>query len=698
MAESLTASRVSAGMFSDVLRVQPVLGRTFQPTDDAPGAAPVVLLSHRFWRDRFGGSSGVPGETLILDGVAHSVVGVMPEGLRPPVQPNAELWAPLAPAYGVSLQYRGAANTRAIGRLQDGVSLERARTVARSLGATLAEEYPEDNTGVGYGVHPLHSELVAAAETALWVLLGAVGLILLIACVNVANLLLARGAARGGELAMRAALGAGRTRIVRQLLTESVVLGCAGGALGFLLAIWGTQLLVAAGPQGTPRLETVAVDLRVLAFTACVALTSGVLFGALPALRASRVDLAAFLKQTGRDAVGGSTRAQSGLVVGQVALALVLLVGSGLLLRSLSRLQAVDLGFGVANRLSLTVNLPQDGYAERADRALFFDRLVGRLESLPGILGAAATTTVPLSGFDADLNFLIEGEPIFAPGEEEAIWFRRVTPGYFDLMEIRIVAGRPFLPSDGAEAAPVVIVNETFARTKFPDGDAVGRRLSINPFDEPVWREIVGVARDVKNFGIREGSRYALYTPHEQIPSPFVSVVVRTAMDPEAAIPMLRREIADLDPRLAAAGVTTLERLVRGALAPDRFLALLLSLFAALALLLAGVGLYGVVSYDVARRRREMGIRMAMGATAGEIVGLVLRGTMSRVALGIAIGIAGGAFVTRLLEGLLFGVSPRDPLTVAGVVAVLAGVGLVAAALPAWRATRREALAALHVE
>jgi len=451
-------------------------------------------------------------------------------------------------------------------------------------------------------------------------------------------------------------------------------------------------------PAATPRLDAVTVDLRVLAFTAVAAVASGLLFGALPSIRASRIDLTRALKQTGRDAVEGRSRVQSGLVVGQVALALVLLVGSGLLLRTLSRLQAVDLGFGVENRLTFTVNLPQDGYAERSERSLFYNRLVERLEALPGVLGTAASTTVPLSGNDADVNFLIEGQPLPRPGEKEAVWLRRVTPGYFDLMEIGLVAGRPFLPSDGAEAAPVVIVNETLARAKFPDGDAVGRRLNINPFDEPVWREIVGVARDVKNFGVRQGSRYAMYTPQEQIPSPFMSVVVRTAMDPEAAVPMLRREISALDPRLAASGVTTLDSLVRGALAPDRFLAGLLSLFAGVALLLAAVGLYGVVSYDVTRRQREMGIRMAMGATAGEIVSLVLRGTMSRVALGIGIGLVAGAFVTRLFESLLFGVSQRDPLTIAGVVLLLAGVGLAAAALPALRATRREALAALHVD
>jgi len=698
VAESLKGAQVSAGMFSEVLGVPPALGRAFEAADDQPGAAPVVLLSHSLWARRFGSDPVVLGSSLILDGAPYTVIGVMPEGLRPPVVPDAELWSPLAAGFGPSIDSRGSANMRAIGRLRDGVSLETAQATADGLAAQLQQEYPEANTGVGYLLRPLHADVVASADTALWVLLGAVGLILLIACVNVANLLLTRGEARRAELAVRAALGAGRGRIARQLLTESLLLAVAGGLAGFLLAVWGTRLLVAMAPEGTPRLDGVAVDARVLAFTALAALLSGLLFGALPSLRAARTDVVAGLRQGGRGGSGSRRGLQSALVVSQVALALVLLVGSGLLLRTFARLQSVDPGYRTENRLSLLVALPDDGYAEPESRSRFYNRLIERLEALPGIAAAAATSTIPMSGNDGDVNFAVEGRPLPPPGEEKAVWFRRVTPGYFELMGIGITAGRSFRESDSADAPRVAIINETLARREFPGEDPIGRRLNVNRADAPVWREIVGVARDIKNFGIRGESRNAMYLPHDQVPSTFMSVVVATSIAPEAAVPMVREEIAALDPRLAASGVATLESLLSRTLAPDRFVATLLTLFALVALTLAGVGLYGVVSYDVARRSREMGIRMALGAAAPEILGLVLRETLLLVAGGVAIGALAGAFLTRVMESLLFGVSPRDPVTLAGVVLVLALVGVGAAALPARRAARREALAALHAD
>jgi putative ABC transport system permease protein len=688
VAESLNAAQVSSGMFADVLGVRPVLGRGFSSEDDRPGAEPVVLLSHGLWARRFGSDPAIVGSSIVLDGATHTVIGVLPEGLRPPFLPAAELWSPLAPGFGASIDSRGSANMRAIGRLPDGVSLERARDGALQLARRLELEYPDANTGVGYSLQPLREDLVASAETALWVLLGAVGLILLIACVNVANLLLARGASRRAEIAVRAALGAGRARIARQLLTESALLAGAGGLLGFLVAIWGTQLLVAMAPEGTPRLQEVAVDGRVLGFAAATALLSGLLFGLMPALRAARGDLVSGLKQGGRSGAGPRRGLQSALVVGQVALALVLLVGSGLLLRSFATLQAVEPGFRIENRLSLSLVLPEEAY-DREARSRFYDRLIARLEALPGIEGAAAVSSVPMSGNDGDVNFIVQGRPLPPPGEEQAVWMRRVTPGYLELMGIGIAAGRSFRESDDATAPPVVIINETMARQQFPGLDPVGQRLNVNRFDAPVWREIVGVARDIKNFGVRSGSRNAMYMPHDQVPSRFMSVVVATRFDPEAAIPMIRSEIAKLDPQLAASGVTTLERIVRESLAPDRFVA---------TLLLAGVGLYGVISYDVARRTREMGIRMALGAGAAAIVRLVLRDTLALVAGGIATGGLAGAFAARLMESLLFGVSPHDPGTLAAVVLVLVVVGAGAAALPARRAARREALRGLQAD
>ncbi|NIR46297.1 MAG: ABC transporter permease [Gemmatimonadetes bacterium] len=700
-AMSLAGADVTAGMFSTVLQVEPARGRTFRPEDDRPGAPGVVVLSHGLWSRAFGSDPSIIGRTVSLDAAPYTVIGVMPPDFRPPFLPNAEIWRPMTPNLGGFVESRNSAIIRGLGRLRPGVSLATARAQADLLADQLAVAYPE-SADTGFFIYPLQDDIVTPVRTALHVLLGAVGLILLIACVNVANLLLARGASRRGELAVRAALGAGRWRIVRQLLTESVTLAAAGGAVGLLLAVWGTRLLVALAPAGTPRIESVTVDLRVLAFTGAISLAAGLAFGLLPALRAGRPEVMETLKEGGRgggaDSAVPGRRIQNALVISQVALALTLLVGAGLLLRSFAALGSVDLGFQTEERLTAQINLPRSRYETGEERAAFFRQLLERLEALPGVEAAAATATVPLTGFNSDVSFTIEGRPRPEPGQEPAVWYRRITPGYFDVMGIRLLSGRPFAESDHADAPPVVIINESFARRHFPGVNPVGLRINLNDPDDPIWREIVGVAANIKNFGIRVDSRNALYLPYYQSRSLRMALVLEVSRDPAALSRTVRREIANIDPLLAATGIATLDSIVSADLAPDRFVTFLLTLFAALAMILAVIGLYSVVSYSVARRLREVGIRMALGAGSAHIVRLVVGRSLLLVGAGIAMGLAGALVLTRLMEGLLFGVSASDPLTFAAVAVLLTVAAGAAASIPARRAAHLDAMSVLRME
>lgn len=698
-ARQLLAAVVSEGMFSRVLPVEPILGRSFNSEDHQPGPG-TVLLSYGMWRDELGSDPDVVGTTLVLDDEATTVIGVLPEGFRPPFVPDAELWVPTQVDSAAVQRLRGNFSWRAVGRLAPNVTLETANTEVAALGQRLEAQYPESNTGMGFRLVGLRDDLVADSRTGLLTLLGAVGFVLLVACVNIANLLLARASSRKSELAVRTALGAGRSRIVRQLFTESLILAVLGGLAGLALAVLGTDLLVSLAPANTPRLSEISVDARALGAAAAITLLAGFVFGLAPAIHGSGYGVAGALKEAGRGSGEGRRGGllRSALVSGQVALALVLLVGSGLLMQSFVNLRSRDLGFRPQGVISMGINLPPSRYPDADTRRAFYAALEERLAALPGVQSVAFTSTVPLTGFDGDVDFLVEGRPVPEPGRETVTWFRRVTPGYFETMGIAIVEGRAFDQQDGATAPRVVIVNETLARRQFPGESAVGKRINVNGPDSPVWREIVGVAADIRNFGIREESRMAMYAPYDQLPNGFVFPVLRTELPPDSVVPLVRRGVAGIDPNLAVAQVLTMDEIVSTSIAQDRVVTMLLSFFAGAGLLLAFVGLYGVVSYGVNARRREIGIRVALGADAARVRRLVVSRSLALAGIGVLVGLAGAAGLTQFMQGLLFGVGATDLSTFAAVTLVLGLAAFVASLVPAVRATRVDPVEVLKAE
>ncbi len=700
-AEVLVGAQFSAGMFSGVLQVPPLVGRAFLPEDDEPGAPLVAMLSHGFWSRSFGEDPDVVGTTITLNDAPFTVIGVMPAGFRPPFVPAAEVWATILQNATTNDCGRGCAGWQSFARLRPGVALEVARERTAALAHRLEQEFPQTNTDVGFVLFPMHTELVRQSSTALWVLFGAVGFVLLIACVNVANLLMARITARQSELSVRAALGAARGRLARQLFTESVVLAALGGGLGMAVAALGTRFLVAVAPAGTPRIGEVVLDLRILAFAGSITILSTFVFGLLPALRSSRIDLHEVLKTGGRGQDTGTSgrMVRNGLVVGQVATALMLLVGAGLLLRSLRELNSVDLGFDGENVLTMRLALPSTRYPDREASANFYLELEQRLGAMPGVTSVGATSTIPLSGNDGDVNLHVEGTPFPDPGQPApAVWFRRATPGYFETMGIAVVRGRAFRTGDDSQAPRVIIINETLAAQHFANKNQVGLRINFNSRENPVWREIVGVAQDVKNFGITRGSLNAMYAPFSQVASPFMTMVMRTSVDPVSLIATARSVVASMDPNLASGSVTPMASIVRGSLGSERFVTQLLSLFAVVALVLAVVGLYGVVSYGVNRRVHEMGVRIALGAADNDMRKLIVGKSMLLVGVGLAVGVVGALSLTRVMAGLLFGVSATDPVTFGITALLLAGAAAAASAIPAQRAVRVQPINVLREE
>lgn len=696
-AQRLTGAVFSEGMFGDVLGVEPAMGRLFIEDEDRPDGPLVAVISDGFWRRAFGADPTILNGSLRLDGQQYTVVGIMPPTFAPPQFLGTDIWAPLQldPA---DTDGRGGAYLRAVGRLTDTGALDLARSQATQLGARLEQEYPRANIDIGYNMYPLQDDLVRSASSALWILLGAVGFVLLIACVNVANLLLARGATRQNELAVRVAIGAGRRRVTSQLITESLLLAAIGGTLGVVLSFTGIRTLMALAPAGTPLLDQVAVDTRILAFAAIVTMTTGALFGLLPALRASQTDPASALRAAGRSGgASGTTRLRNSLVVGQVALALMLLMGAGLLVRSFQNLSNVDLGFEPEGVLTMQIQLPGVRYPDAAARMGFFAPLEERLGALPGIVSVGSITNLPMAGFDGDNTFYVEGGTPPEPGLEPAVWLRRSTPGYFRTMGLELVRGREFTASDDQEATRVIIVNETLERDYF-GGNAIGRRLNVNDPENPVWREIVGVVKDIKNFGIRAESRNAMYLPYAQAPTTFMFTTLKTTGDPAAMTATISAEIARLDPDVALASVEPMEEVVSSSLETERFTATLLGGFAMVALLLAVIGLYGVVSFSVSTRLREMGVRIALGAPGGEIRGLILRWALGLAVLGILIGAVGAFSLTRLLDDMLFEVAPTDVPTFLFVAGLMATAAMVASLVPAIRATRVDPIDVLRSE
>ncbi|HXI93360.1 MAG TPA: ABC transporter permease [Blastocatellia bacterium] len=694
--EDLQGAAVSYDSFA-MLGVEPALGRSFRADDDQPGADRVVVLSHQLWQRRFSADPSIVGRNVTLSGESYTVIGVMPRGLSFPILNNTEVWRTISPLLAANSGCdRGCVILRIIAKLKPAVTIEAARAEMSGLTQQIAERYPDTNKGVGAMLVPLHEQLVGDVRPAMLVLLGAVGLVLLIACANVANLLLARAAAREKEVAIRAALGASRARLIRQHLTESLVLAVIGGALGLLIAFWMVDLLVSFAPKGTPRLDEIAIDRSILAFTFGIAVLTGLTFGLAPALLSSRTNFNSALKEGGRDtsATSRGARLRSALVVSEVALALMLLVGAGLLIKSFVNLQRVDPGFNPTSALRVDVTLPRTRYPERNQSAAFYKQLLERVAALPGVQSAGAVSSLPLSGGGTDSDFGIEGRPPAEPGHPQVAWYSSVTPDYFRAMGIRLLRGREFTEADNAAAPKAVLISESMARRYFPDEDPLAKRLVFGKDA----REIVGIISDVKFFGLNLDARPSMYFPHAQAPARVMSLVVRTQGEPLMLAAVIRGQVSALDRDLAVSSVMTMGELVGRSLAEPRFVLLLLGAFAAVAMLLSAIGVYGVVSYSVTQRSHEIGVRMALGAQMSDVLKLVVGQGMSMVLGGVGLGLIAAFALSRVMESLLFGVSATDLPTFAATSLILAGVALGACFVPARRATRVDPMESLRYE
>lgn len=693
--ERLRARRVTGDYFK-VLDVGAIHGRVLDPEDDRPGAPKVAVIAEAFWQRRFGGELEVLGQTLRLDGEPVEVVGIVPDRFHV----DHDLYVPLALDYAEA--NRGGHYLGAYARLAEGVSLERAREDLAAVAAVLEETYPETNKGWSTLVDPLLDRMVDHVRPALWLLTLAVGLVLLIACVNVANLMLSRMALRGRELALRSALGAGRFELIRQMLVESVLIALGGGMLGFLLAIFGTRALVAWSADGIPRAESIAVDGNVLAFTLVLSILTGLVFGLLPALRASRPDLQDALREGGRGQAGGrgGEGLRAGLVLAEVAVAVVLLVGAGLLIKSFAKLLDVDPGFDAEKVLTVRMALPESKYPEQEDQIAFYRELFERVEAVPGVSSGGAVFPMPLTGSGFSLQFFIEGRPRPPLNQEPGSNIRAAAPGYFETVEIPVREGRTFTFADGPEVENVVVLNESAARQWWPDSSPIGERITFNDLDAPeiTWYRVIGVVGDVHHESLAAETEPEIYWSYLQNPLDIVVLVLRTAGDPESVVGPLRSELTRLDPELPLYDILSLRQIVDESVAQPRFNSLLLGLFAALAVILSAIGVYGLISYAVTQRLRELGVRLALGAERREILGLVFRQGMAPVVLGAAVGLLTAFGATRLLESLVYGVATTDLATYAAVILLLLAVAALACLLPAWRATRIDPMEVLREE
>jgi putative ABC transport system permease protein len=706
-ATHLQGSIVSAEMFS-LLAVKPLLGRTFLPEEDTPGTTnggDAVILSHRLWRERFGAETGVVGQTIQLDNKSATIVGVMPEGFQFPMRAgHIDLWATIARdsengEKSMAVQ-RGAHYLDVMARLKPGVTIAQAEAEMGAIISGLNKQYPE-NSPRGARIVPELDQMVGDVRPALLVLLGAVGCVLLIACANVANLLLARATSRQREMAIRAALGASKGRMIRQVLSESLVLASAGGALGALLAFWVTDFLVRLIPADIPRLSAIHLDSRVLVFTIALSLVTGLLFGMAPALQVSTSSLSESLKESGRGATEGihRHRVRSTLVVAEVAVAAMLLVGAGLLIRSFARLERVDPGFNPHQVLTFKVELPGSRYS-MARMVDLFRQIATRLNQLPGVRSASALFPFTLNGDEADTTFDIEGRSV-AEADRPRTAYIWVEPGFFRTLGIPILSGRDFTAQDDLKTTPVIIINQTLARRFFPNENPVGKRISTgigNGYKQPPMREIIGVVGDVKQEGLEADVAPAAYVAVAQSPFDVMTFVVRTGADPASVVAAARNEVAAVDKDLPIFDVKTLDQHVSESVAQPHFNTLLLGIFAGLALALAAVGLYGVIAYSVVQRTHEFGVRMALGAEQQDVLRMVLGQGIVLTLAGVGIGVAGALALTRFLGSLLFGIRPNDPATFAAVLLVMTVVALLASYVPARRATRVDPMVALRCE
>jgi putative ABC transport system permease protein len=682
--------------FFNVIGVQPFLGRVFRPEEDQPNTQTVVIISHGLWKRRFGSDPGIIGKQVQINARPLTVVGVMPPGFDFPYE--SQVWV----TSGVELSEEPRENRSwsVVARMQPDVDLKQAQSRVSAINAQLAKQFPDTNKGWDAKLSILHERLVRQVKPSLLALLGAVGAVLLIACANVANLLLARGAARQKEVAIRAAMGASRARVVRQMLTESLLLSTIGGLGGLLLSVWLTEVLLSIIAEGAPRIDQVHIDYRVLAFALGVSALTGIVFGLAPTLQASKLDVSSSLKEGGRTGEGHRrTSARSLLLIGEVALSLVLLVGAGLLIRSFVRLQEVRPGFNPHNVLMACLALPGAKYKEE-QRPEFFRQLVERLETLPGVQAAGGGVNLPLyaSNYAIGRGFIPEGRPLTVDEAFDAS-YSTVTDNYFRALQIPLLAGRLFEVRDNADAPKVAVVNESLAKRHFGSpAAAIGKRLQIWR-DEKFPREIVGVVGDTKT-GLLEAENGAqIYIPHAQEASwNFMGLVIRTAGDPAAFANTLRREVQALDKDQPVYNVRTFDDIVMNSLGTRRVSMQLFTVFACAALLLAAVGIYGVMAYSVTQRTQEIGIRMALGAQKGDVLRMIVRQGMTLTVIGVGVGLLGAFVLTRVIANLLFGVNAADPATFATVALLLAFVALLACYLPARKAARLDPMKALARE
>ena len=714
-AQSLVGLKCSGDLF-DVLGIKPIIGRSFTRADEAPGGGPggyKVILSYNFWQHHFGGDKNALGRRLELDRRPYTVIGVMPARFQFPIQTEPiEYYVTIAQDATSSdggkptTEERGNHSLESIARLRPGLTMAQAQADLSTIAARLAQQYPDTNTAFGALVKPLREDLVGDVRAALYVLFGAVICVLLIANANVANLLLARASVRGKEIALRAALGASRSRIIRQLLTESVLLSVLGGLCGLLLAQWGTDALIKTVPENIPRVADIRLDAAVLAFTILVSLATGIIFGLVPAWQASHVDLNSALKtgmRTGSEG-GHKRRFRNGLVMTEVALALVLLISAGLLIQSFARMGQVQTGLQPDRLLTARIGLPGAAYPKSENVIAFFGKLMPKLRALPEVEAASTIIPLPLSASNMVTDFDIV-EHSLPEGQRPAAPARIAGTDYFKTVGIPVRQGRTFDEHDTFTSAPVVIVNELFASKYFPGRNAIGQRITpgfavgSGPDDKPKVREIIGVVGNVKHRSLRKDDTPEMYLPQAQIPFENLTLVVRTRVaNPASLTAAVRAQVAAVDPDIPLTNVRVFEEYISRSLARPRFNALLLSIFAGTALLLTAIGIYGVMAYSVVQRTNEIGIRMALGAEQSSIFRLIVGQAMTLVGISVAVGLVAAFAATRLLNSLLFGVGAWDPITFSAIVLLIAGVAFLAAWLPARRAARVDPIIALRTE
>ena len=696
-AERIPAIQVGDGFFK-VMRGTPMLGRVFTSEEQEEGKDFVIVLGHQLWQRRFNRDPNIVGKTVSLNSRSYTIVGVMGPDFQPLppslVFPTGQFYRPIAEKY--DNDERNARHVRAVGRLKPGVTVDQASVDIATIASRLEQEHPTTNKNYGAQVVSITDDTVGGLSRTLWLVFGAVIFVLLVSCANVANLLLARATARYKEITIRAAIGAGRRRLMQQLLTESLILALLGGGVGLLLAVWGTKAIGSLASRINPVFDNIAIDTRTVLFTLSASILTGIVFGLVPALQISKPNLAGWLKE-GRSSGGSASRNRfrGALVVAEVALTLVLLVCAGLLIRTVARLRSVDVGFNANNVLTMNIGLPNAKYPKPENVVAFFKEATERIATLPGVKAAGITSVLPLSDNFDGRGLVVEDYPK-PEGEEISVDLYVVTPGYLTAMEIPLQHGRAIADQDSGQSAKVALINQRMAEQLWPTQDPVGRRIRFSGNTNSPWRTIVGVVRDVSQYSLDKEPPMQIYVPHSQFPTTFDNIVVKTEGDPYSVLGAVRREILAIDKDQAVYNVVTLEELHRDSLSLRRFLMLLLIVFAGLTLILAAVGIYGVMSYAVTQRTQEIGIRIALGARPNDVLKLVVKGGIALALSGVGIGVVIAFGLTRLLEALLFGVTPTDALTfVIGSLAIVAVAGF-ACYIPARRATKVDPLMAMR--